>query len=307
MNSKKLFVSIVVPTYKRQKSLYNCLNSLASQTYPDESFEVIVVNDGILEESEVCKPDVFGIPNLYVYSKKHAGPASARNFGVEMAKGELIIFTDDDCSPKSDWIERMVYGYESGNNPVIGGKTLNLLTNNFYSEASQIINDIVYNHFNKDPDNALFLASNNLAISKDLFLKLDGFDISYTTSSSEDRDLCNRLISSGHVIKFISDAIVYHAHELTMKSFFLQHFSYGRGAYLFQKKQKQRGTGSMLKDMSFHSNYKNYIINPLIKVPYVKILPLLFLLLIWQFANTVGFFSEFFLNTIQSLYRTNKK
>ena len=127
MNSTRLFVSVVIPTYKRQKQLHNCLRSLSLQTYPKESFEVIVVNDGDLEESPKSEPNLFGITNLSIYSKEHEGPASARNYGVKMAKGELVAFTDDDCIPNEDWIERIVAKYELGNCPVIGGKTLNLL------------------------------------------------------------------------------------------------------------------------------------------------------------------------------------
>jgi GT2 family glycosyltransferase len=297
--SNKMLASVVIPTYKRKQLLYNCLRSLSLQTYPKESFEVIVVNDGILEESETIRPDLFGIKNLYVFSKEHEGPAAARNYGVKMAKGELIAFTDDDCSPKENWIERIVSQYKLDNDPVIGGKTLNLLTNNLYSEASQIISDIVYNHFNKDPDNALFLASNNFAIKRDLFNELGGFDCSFKTSSSEDRDFCNRLTSNGRKLKLIDDAVVYHGHELTFKSFFLQHFNYGRGAYLYQKKRSQRGSGGLFKDTSFHLDIINIVGYPFTKVNLKNAIPLALLLIVWQIANTAGFFAEYISNKMK--------
>ena len=301
MNSTRLFISVVIPTYKRQKQLHNCLRSLSLQTYPKESFEVIVVNDGDLEESQKSEPNLFAITNLSIYFKEHEGPASARNYGVKMAKGELIAFTDDDCIPNEDWIERIVAQYKLGNCPVIGGKTLNLLTNNLYSEASQLITDIVYNHFNKDPDDALFLASNNFAITRDLFNELGGFDSSFKTSSTEDRDLCNRLIHNDYAIMFDTSVVVYHSHNLNFKSFFLQHFNYGRGAYLFQTKQKQRSSGGLFKDMRFHSNFKNYIFYPFKSVGYVKIVPLGFLLLTWQIANVLGFLCEYLLSNLKFL------
>ena len=211
---------MVIPTYNRNEQLNKCLESFSKQTLPKNSFEVIVVNDGILNKQLEINDDLIDSVNLRVYYKEHAGPASARNYGVILAKGDLILFTDDDCITKDNWIERIVAQYKLGNCPVIGGKTLNLLTNNLYSEASQLITDIVYNHFNKDPDDALFLASNNFAITRDLFNELGGFDSSFKTSSAEDRDFCNRLIHKGCKIIFETSVIVYHSHNLNFNSFF---------------------------------------------------------------------------------------
>jgi len=301
MKKDHFYVSVVIPTYNRNEQLNKCLESFSKQTLPKNSFEVIVVNDGILNKKLEINADLIDSVNLRVYYKEHSGPASARNYGVKLAKGELIAFTDDDCIAKDNWIESIADKYEKDKNCVIGGRTLNSIKNNIYSETSQIINDIVYNHFNQDKDNASFVASNNFALSKELFHKLDGFDISYKTSSSEDRDFCNRLINMGYKIKFETDAIVYHANELNFKSFFLQHFNYGRGAYLFQTKQKQRRSGSLFKDMSFHLNFGNYIYYPFTRVGYSKFLPLAFLLLTWQLANVLGFLCEFFLSNLKSL------
>ena len=114
----------------------------------------------------------------------------------------------------------------------------------------------------------------------------------FRTSSSEDRDFCSRFRAMGYKIRFEPNAVIYHAHELNFKSFFLQHFRYGRGASLYQSKQKHRGSGSLTNDISFHLNFGNYVFYPFTKVNYSKYPQLAILLLIWQFANSTGYLWE---------------
>src|SRR4051812_14647584 len=100
-----MLVSIVIPTYKRPALLIKCLRALIHQDFPESQYEVIVVTDG---------PDHGSLNFLEVWGQWHRcrtfsllkkkGPAAARNLGWRMAKGELILFTDDDCIPGPQWI-----------------------------------------------------------------------------------------------------------------------------------------------------------------------------------------------------------
>src|SRR6187551_2593538 len=96
-----LKVSIIVPTYKRPLLLKRCLEALISQDFPEDDYEIIIVTDGIDEDTNkvLSQSLVFDLfDNIFCYSlpfKK--GPAAARNAGWRIAKGQLILFTDDDC------------------------------------------------------------------------------------------------------------------------------------------------------------------------------------------------------------------
>src|SRR6476646_5915451 len=101
-------ISVVVPTYDRPSLLRKCLEGLMKQNFSKEEYEVIVVTDG--PDGITCKMinDVRyknDAKNIFCISlPQKMGPAAARNKGWRMAKGELILFTDDDCIPDENWI-----------------------------------------------------------------------------------------------------------------------------------------------------------------------------------------------------------
>lgn len=98
-------VSVVLPAYYSHASLASCLESLDAQTFRD--FEVIVVNSS--PESRTAEIVTQQFPQvLFHQSPARLFPHAARNVGVSLAKGELIVFTDPDCVPQSDWLAVLV-------------------------------------------------------------------------------------------------------------------------------------------------------------------------------------------------------
>lgn len=92
-------VSVVIATYKRDKSLANALNSLVEQTYKD--FEVVVVDDNAnVEWNEKVNAIVESFSSRlrinYIQNEKNQGSARTRNIGIDASKGEYITFLDDD-------------------------------------------------------------------------------------------------------------------------------------------------------------------------------------------------------------------
>lgn len=92
-------ISIIIPVYNVEKFLPQCLDSIIAQTYKD--FEVILVDDGTPDNSgAICDEYVMKDFRFKVVHQENAGVSSARNKGIELAKGEWITFIDSD-----DWIE----------------------------------------------------------------------------------------------------------------------------------------------------------------------------------------------------------
>lgn len=90
-------ISVIIPVYNTQKYIEKCLNSLKEQTYKD--IEVIVVNDGSTDYSEEIIMKWMEENNdiaIKYYKKKNGGLSSARNYGIEMASGEYLMFLDSD-------------------------------------------------------------------------------------------------------------------------------------------------------------------------------------------------------------------
>jgi len=101
-------VSVIVPVFNQEMALRGCLLALHGQTYPRDRFEVIVVDNGSTPPVSV-PADMAGVR---VGCESKPGSYAARNRGIAMARGNIIAFTDADCVPAADWIERGVAAVE---------------------------------------------------------------------------------------------------------------------------------------------------------------------------------------------------
>lgn len=284
------FLSIIIPTYNRPKEIIKCLDSLTRLHYPRERFEVIVVDDGSETDLEAAVAPFRRQMCVGLIQQTNAGPAAARNAGATQAKGEWLAFTDDDCMPDSDWLNILAAQFQKTPRCLVGGRTINALKDNRYSATSQLIVDIVYKHHNANPARAHFFASNNMAAPAQMFRDLGGFDPNFRFS--EDREFCDRWQFHGHQMIFLPAAIVYHAREMSLASFFRQHFNYGCGAYRFHQTRARRGSGKFRTAFKFHLQVSNWLLYPFSQVSTTKACSLALLLAIWQLANALGFVWE---------------
>lgn len=98
-------VSVIVPFFGRPEELRACVAGLLAQSYPPNAYEVIVVDNG----SPVPAGEILGadLPVTFrVIHEARAGSYTARNTGVRASMGEILAFTDADCVPEPEWIER---------------------------------------------------------------------------------------------------------------------------------------------------------------------------------------------------------
>ncbi len=103
-------VSVIVPVYNTGKYVERCLNSLMEQTIKDE-IEIIVINDGSTDNSgEIVKKYIQKQENKQIikyYEKENEGIAKTRNYGLEKATGEYILFVDSDDNIDTQLIEKV--------------------------------------------------------------------------------------------------------------------------------------------------------------------------------------------------------
>lgn len=102
-------ISVVVCTRNRAELLRSCLQSLIAQDLGQETLETIVVDDGSTDSTEevVKQVSATGAPIRY-FRQEHAGVNAARNAGIELARGEVIAFLDDDEAAPPDHLRRVV-------------------------------------------------------------------------------------------------------------------------------------------------------------------------------------------------------
>ena len=101
----KPLVSVIVPVYNTEKYLPRCVKSILGQTY--YNLELLLVDDGSTDRSgQVCEDYAAMDSRVKVICKNNGGVSSARNAGIDNAKGEFIVFVDSD-----DWIDKNALEY----------------------------------------------------------------------------------------------------------------------------------------------------------------------------------------------------
>ncbi len=101
------FVSVIIPIYNGTDSIGELLNALAKQTYPPDRHEIIFVDNGSTDDTvERIVSAQYRFPNPLIILKETEiqGSYAARNRGLATARGEVIAFTDADCTPVPDWL-----------------------------------------------------------------------------------------------------------------------------------------------------------------------------------------------------------
>jgi GT2 family glycosyltransferase len=194
-----MLFSIIIPTCNRNDLLSKCLDCLHSnvQVASNFSFEVIVTDDSKNCEAkqliETCYPWVIWLGG------PRRGPASNRNYGASKAKGEWLVFIDDDCLPKVNLLEQYNKCIESNIDiKVFEGKI---------EAEGERVSPIQFAPLNMEGG---YLWSCNFVIEKKLFDAIGGFDENFKFPHMEDTDLRVRLIQLQHAFKFASNACVVH-------------------------------------------------------------------------------------------------
>lgn len=283
------FFSVVIPTFDRVSQLAGCIRSLAALDYPRYRFEVIVVNDGGNEPLEpVVEPyrNRMSVRSLY---QQNAGPGVARNTGCDEATGDLVCFIDDDCRVEADWLRKLTACVRQHPCAMIGGRTVNMLTENRYSCASQMLISYLYEYYITDQSDAVFITSNNMTVPRAKFLDVGGFDSRFCRNGGEDRELCDRWCFKNNRIVYDPSIVVHHAHRLTFLSFCRQHYCYGSGATFYHRLRAERRQNSLrVEPLLFYLQLLAY--------PYRNTsnerLQKAFLLFLSQLFNAVGFFAS---------------
>ena len=216
---------LVIPSYDRPDKVRACLRAVAALNGGPP--RTIVVDDGSPAPlAEVCAE--FGF--VTCIRQENAGPGAARNAGARAAEGaDLLLFTDDDCTPRPDWADRLAAVQAGTERVIVGGRVDNALPDNVFSSASQSLCGYLYEWYRERGSDMTFFTTNNMCCRRTDFLDIGGFDAGFSTAS-EDRDFSMRWKDAGGRLAYAEDAVVDHAHDMGLGQFWRQHAGYGRGA-----------------------------------------------------------------------------
>jgi len=205
-NQLDRFISVIVPVFNDSQRLTLCLEALEHQNYPKHLYEVIVVDNASEED---IKSVVIKFQQAKLSYENQPGSYAARNKGISIAKGEILAFTDSDCIPASDWIEKGVNSLLSTPNCGLVAGRINLFFQNPDKPTSVEIFDKIHNLRQKEMLKIFhFGATANVFTFKYVFDNVGLFDS--TLKSSGDLDWGERVFAAGYEQVYADDACVEH-------------------------------------------------------------------------------------------------
>lgn len=230
-----MYFSIVVPTFSRPDEVSELLASLESQQ--NKKFEVIIA-DGSPDHSvkQVIEKFKDRLEVKYLYHKG-LGISESRNWGVENAVGDYVVFFDSDCVIPPHYFEIISEFLTNDPLDAFGGPDK---ADEKFSNRQKAISYAMTSFFTtggirgrKNGMGQFQPRSFNMGIRRTVFNKLGGFT---GLKVSEDIDLSIRLIKSGYRTGLIENAYVFHKRRSTFYKFFRQVFSFGSGRIDLQKR-----------------------------------------------------------------------
>jgi glycosyltransferase involved in cell wall biosynthesis len=230
----KPFVSVIIPVYNAEQTLGACLESLIRQTYPQDRYEIIIVDDGS-QDNTVMLARTFPV---VLVSQENQGPGAARNRGINIAKGDIILFTDADCIPEKNWIEAMVLPFK--NPEIMGVKGIyKTRQHSLVARFAQLEYEEKYQKLRQD-DFIDFVDTYAAGFRKTVFLEEGGFDPDFPIAAGEDADFSYRLATRGYKMIFHPDAIVYHHHPDTLVKYLRRKFKTAHSRVMVYKKNPEK-------------------------------------------------------------------
>jgi glycosyltransferase involved in cell wall biosynthesis len=259
-------LSVIICTYNRDKYIYNALKSIAENKYPYEGYEIIMVNNNSTDNTEAeCRR--FGAdfpqPTYSYYVELQQGLSYARNKGIKEAKGDVLIFIDDDAVVMPDYLEQVqLFFNQTPNAAACGGRIYPC----FESRRPRWMS-----HFLVSLTSAIDLGSKvkifsqrqfpigaNMAIKKAMLDKYGVFNTDLgrkggNLDGGEEKDLFYRMISGGEKIYYVPNAIAFHFvpdSRLTFIFFKKQALGIGKSERVRAKNiSKKEFTKSIIREM----------------------------------------------------------
>lgn len=209
-------VSVIVPVYNDQAGLDRCIAALSHQSYPEDQYEIIIVDNG----SEIpVRADQANFSNLRIIRCERPGAYAARNTGIAAACGDILAFTDADCVPTRHWLSCGVSELEQyEQEAVIGGQIdLHISCNATAVARYQALVGFLQR---ENIESRGFSATANLFVGRKQALRVGPFDENLL--SGGDREWCWRALHQGLPVRYSARAIVATSPRTTLRGAVLQ-------------------------------------------------------------------------------------
>lgn len=197
-------ISVIIPTYNREKTIERAVRSVLEQTYTD--FELLVIDDGSTDGTESLIEKIIDERIRYIKLKENGGPSNARNAGVRLAEGEWVAFQDSDDFWYPDKLEKQLAYAETHPEYDLVYCSYRV----FSGERSFTVPMEPYQDILEGKMTCALLKQNSIGtptmlVKKDKFLETGGFRTDYR--ALEDWEFAVRF-SKEHLIGFVPDVLM---------------------------------------------------------------------------------------------------
>lgn len=223
-------ISVVIPTLNDAATLNSCLRSLDRQNYPEDAYEIIIV-DGGSNDGTVSIAEEY---DCRVLHEDEGTISYAREIGVREANGEYIAFTDADCVVGNNWLKKLVETIESHENVAgVGGPNVTPDDDTTFAKAVGDFFEVFsrvgarYGYTNDEITEVEHNPTCNVLYKRDVIKEVGGFNEQLVTVDDEEMDF--RIRNNGYKLLFRPDAVVDHYRRPTWRRFIKMASTYGYG------------------------------------------------------------------------------
>ena len=220
------YFSVIIPVYNRPDEVRELLESLSKQTLKD--FEVLLIEDGSVNRCDTVAQEFDKDLNICYFYKENSGRSLTRNYGMERASGEYLIFFDSDCIIPERYFEIVKARLEEDYVDCFGGPDA---AQTSFSNLQKAISYSMTSFFTtggirggKKGMEKFTPRTFNMGFSKEVYKRVGGFKDMF----GEDIDLSLRIQKAGFHTVLIRDAFVYHKRRVSFRSFYRQVSVFGR-------------------------------------------------------------------------------
>ncbi len=248
---QKPFITIINPIRNVERTLEKNLETLVGLDYPKDRMEIVLADGGSTDRTiDIIKEWQKKYPFIkLVVIPDSKSPGHARNGALKIAKGDYILFTDGDCAPRKDWVNKILEPFlRDSSIGMVGGEILTLRTDpkndvEAYCEQTKFLT-VSGRCLVREPGyypaiekglphevngniHSPFFATANAAVSKKATNAV-GREF-WHEITSEDVDFSLRILKAGFTLYFQPSAIVEHMHRVTLQAYCKQLWGYGFG------------------------------------------------------------------------------
>lgn len=235
--------TLIIPTHNRKDLLRACLRAATTQNHGD--FEIILVDDASSDGTDALVKAEYPQIN-YLHLDVNRGPAAARNRGIAAARGEVLVFTDDDCLLPPEFLSALEVGYRQYPAAAgVGGylePPQDLVTSNPWARYEVYVTHQIYKAGSEPVLGGMGCpagGTNSMSYYKRILDEAGGFDESFPVPGGEDTDLKRRIVDAGHQVLYLPLKVI-HLHEYDLPHFWRKQYTHGRGSIHFEKKYDGR-------------------------------------------------------------------